>query len=289
MLTDVVLQFEWTVDLVDAAGNATITQELKRFSVSIGDPAVPTQAIEYASDIAPAELPSAMRKLQRKAKPLIGLKCVLEMTSSGQITSVRIDAESQKKLAKLEKAPNLQALFSKESLEKIANDLSLTAISADADTAGWFKKETRDSGLGEVTVEHVFSVGPSETVKGRKLVSVDVVSSLLSSAYDTTENGIEIADITVGDGADLTEGSTYNVHYIVWDADTGDILDSSFWRAETLPYTVGENRITGWEEGMAGMKVGGNRQMRIPAEVTANPQITGTLIFEVEVVEEATP
>jgi len=188
VFSDVVLQFDWTVDSVDSDGNATITQELKRFSISIGDPAVPAQAIEYSSDAAPAELPSAMRKFQRKAKPLIGLKCVLQMTSNGQVTSVSIDAESQKKLAKLEKAPNLQALFSKESLEKITSDLSLTAIPDDAAPAGWSKKETRDSGLGEVSIDHTFSVGASETVKGRKLVNVDVVSSLLSSADDTTEN-----------------------------------------------------------------------------------------------------
>ena len=187
MLTDVVIQFDWTVDSVDADGNATITQELKRFSISIGDPAVPTQAIEYSSDIAPAELPSAMRKLQRKAKPLIGLKCVLEMTSNGQITSVRIDAESQKKLAKLEKAPNLQALFSKESLEKITSDLFLTAIPADADPKGWSTTETRDSGLGEISIDHKFSVGPSETVKGRKLINVDVASNLTPLADETTK------------------------------------------------------------------------------------------------------
>lgn len=106
------------------------------------------------------------------------------------------------------------------------------------------------------------------------------------SSYDTTESGIETADITVGDGADVEDGNTYNVNYVVWDAETGDVLDSSYWRGETLPYTLGENRITGWEEGMAGMKIGGTRQMRIPPEVTNNPQVPGTLIFEVEIVEE---
>ena len=187
MLTDVALQFEWTIDSVDADGNATITQELKRFSVSIGDPSVPIQAIEYSSDIAPAELTSAMRKLQRKAKPLIGLKCVLEMASNGQITSVRVDAESQRKLAKLEKAPNLQALFSQESLEKITNDISLTAIPADAGPAGWSTTETLDSGLGEISIDHKFSANPSETLKGRKLIKVDVVSKLTRSADDIAE------------------------------------------------------------------------------------------------------
>jgi len=187
MLTDVVLRFDWTVDSVDADGNATITQELKRFSISVGDPAVPEQAIEYSSDIPPVELTAKMRKLQRKAKPLVGLKCVLEMAGNGQITSVRLDAESQKKLAKLAKAPNLQALFSQESLERITSDLSLTAIPADADAAGWSKTETQDSDMGEISIDHKFSVGSSETVKGRKLIKVDIVSNLTPSADDDVE------------------------------------------------------------------------------------------------------
>ena len=90
--SEVTLEFSWTVNSVDDAGNATITQELTRFSIDIGDPAVPVQAITYASDDVPADLPSTMRKLQRKSKPLIGLKCVLKMGSSGEITSVQLDS-----------------------------------------------------------------------------------------------------------------------------------------------------------------------------------------------------
>ena len=223
MLTDVVLEFDWTVDAVGADGNATITQELTGFSINIGDPAVPIQAIEYSSDIAPAELTSAMRKLQRKAKPLIGLKCVLEMTSNGQITSIRLDAESQKKLAKLTKAPNLQALFSKESLEKITNDLSLTAIPTDADSAGWSKTETRASDLGEISIDHKFSTGPSETIKGRKLIKVDVVSNLTPPADDTT-----VKEPTAKNEISQTLTSLTGNGSLVFDIDGGYFSSSQF-------------------------------------------------------------
>ena len=223
MLTDVVLQFDWTVNSVDANGKATITQELKRFSISIGDPAVPIQAIEYSSDVDPAELTSAMRKLQRKAKPLIGLKCVLKMASNGQITSIRLDAESQKKLVKLKNAPNLQALFSKESLEKITNEISLTAIPADATPEGWSKTETRDSGLGEISIDHKFSPGPSETIKGRKLININIVSNLTPSAVAAAEK-----ESTAKNEISQTLTSLTGNGSLIFDVDGGYFSSSQF-------------------------------------------------------------
>ena len=178
IFSDVTLEFDWTVDSVDDAGSAKITQELTRFSIDIGDPAVPIQAITYASDDDPADIPFAMRKLQRKSKPLIGLKCLLKMTSSGEITSVELDSESLKKLDKLTNAPNLKALFSKESLEKINLDLSLNAVPPDATPAGWSKTEVQRGGFGDVSIDHKFSVGSAETIKGRKLIEIDITSSL---------------------------------------------------------------------------------------------------------------
>ena len=170
--SNVTIEFNWTVDSVDDSGTATITQELARFSIDIGDPAVPLQAIAYASDDAPADLPTAMRKLQRKSKSLIGLKCILEMASNGEIESVQLEADSKKKLEKLTNAPNLKALFSKESLEKLNNDFSQNAIPADASPSGWSKTEVQRGGFGEVSIDHQFSVGPPETIKGRKLIEI---------------------------------------------------------------------------------------------------------------------
>ena len=181
---DVSIEFNWTVDSIDDTGTATITQELERFSIDVGDPAVPAQAIKYASDDAPTDLPTPMRKIQRKSKPLIGLKCILTMASSGEVTSVQLDAASQKKLEKLTDAPNLKALFNKESLEKISSDFSLNAIPANADTTGWTKTEVQNSGFGKVSIDHEFSVGSSETIKGRELIEIDVVSSLTQKKTD---------------------------------------------------------------------------------------------------------
>ena len=179
--SEVVMLFDWTITAVDDAGTATVEQELKRFSIDIGDPAVPLQAIEYASDSVPNDLPAAMRKLQRKSKPLIGLKCIIQMASNGKVGSVELDPDSQKKLDKLENSPNLKALFSEESLKQMSDDFSLNAIPADADPAGWSKNQTQQGGFGEVSIDHKFSIGPVETIKGRKLIAIDVASSLTPS------------------------------------------------------------------------------------------------------------
>ena len=222
-LSNVVIQFDWTVESVDDAGTATVTQELTGFSIDIGDPAVPHQAIAYASDAVPADLSSAMRKLQRKSKPLIGLKCDLKIASTGEITSIRLDADSQKKLGKLENAPNLQALFSEESLQKISRDFSLTAVPAEANATNWSKQETRQSGFGEISIDHQFSAGPAETMKGRKLINVDVVSKLTPAQ----------ADIAAKKPAAKNEISQSLVSFagngsITFDADGGYFSNSQF-------------------------------------------------------------
>jgi len=176
--SNVTLEFNWTVDSVDDSGTATITQELTSFSIDVRDPAVPLQAITYGSADAPADLPSPMRKLQRKSKPLIGLKCILKMASNGAVSSVQLNADSQQKLEKLSNAPNLKALFSKASLEKLSNDFSLNAVPADATASGWSKTEIQQGGFGDVSIDHNFSVGPVETIKGRKLIEIKVASAL---------------------------------------------------------------------------------------------------------------
>ena len=184
ILSDVTLKFNWTVDSVDDAGTATITQELIKFSIDIGDPAVPLQAIKYASGDAPGDLSTAMRKLQRKSKPLVGLKCTMIMASNGEITSVQLAPDSQKKLNKLANAPNLKALFSEQSLKKFGDDFSLNAIPVDLSPAGWSKTEVQQNGFGEVSIDHKFSVGPVETIKGQKVVEIDIISSLTPSDTD---------------------------------------------------------------------------------------------------------
>jgi FKBP-type peptidyl-prolyl cis-trans isomerase FkpA len=105
-----------------------------------------------------------------------------------------------------------------------------------------------------------------------------------------TASGVKYWDIKVGTGAVATIGKTATVHYTGW-LENGKKFDSSVDRGEPFSFTLGEHRvILGWEEGVAGMKVGGKRQLKIPPEAGYKDRNVGnglippnsTLIFDVE-------
>lgn len=110
-----------------------------------------------------------------------------------------------------------------------------------------------------------------------------------TSGTTTTASGLQIKDVTVGTGAEATPGSTVNVHYTGW-LQNGTKFDSSVDRGEPLSFNLGQGGvIQGWDEGVAGMKVGGKRILVIPPELGYGAQGAGgvippnaTLIFEVE-------
>jgi len=113
--------------------------------------------------------------------------------------------------------------------------------------------------------------------------------------FTETESGLRYFDIVEGDGAAATTGSTVTVNYTGWLTDNIK-FDSSLDSGQPLPFTLGTGQvIPGWDEGVAGMKVGGIRQLVIPAELAYGETGSGmippgaTLIFEVELlgVEEA--
>jgi FKBP-type peptidyl-prolyl cis-trans isomerase len=105
-----------------------------------------------------------------------------------------------------------------------------------------------------------------------------------------TPSGLIYWDIRVGNGATAKEGSHVRVHYTGW-LTTGKKFDSSVDAGKPFDFTIGNGEvIKGWEEGVAGMRVGGKRQLRIPpnlgygAEGTPGGPIppNATLIFDVQ-------
>ncbi|MFZ0278661.1 MAG: FKBP-type peptidyl-prolyl cis-trans isomerase [Candidatus Sulfotelmatobacter sp.] len=79
-----------------------------------------------------------------------------------------------------------------------------------------------------------------------------------------TDSGLVYWDIRVGNGVVAKEGSHVRVHYTGW-LTNGKKFDSSVDAGKPFDFTIGNGEvIKGWEEGVAGMKVGGKRQLRIP-------------------------
>ena len=105
----------------------------------------------------------------------------------------------------------------------------------------------------------------------------------------TTESGLQYEDTIIGDGAQAKAGDTVNVHYTGWLTD-GTKFDSSKDRNQAFTFQLGAGMvIKGWDEGVAGMKIGGTRKLTITPELGYGPRGAGgvippnaTLIFEVE-------
>jgi peptidylprolyl isomerase len=72
-------------------------------------------------------------------------------------------------------------------------------------------------------------------------------------------------DLVVGTGAEATPGKTVEVHYVGVAWSTKKQFDASWDRGETFDFPLGKGRvIRGWDEGVAGMRVGGRRRLTIP-------------------------
>jgi peptidylprolyl isomerase len=111
------------------------------------------------------------------------------------------------------------------------------------------------------------------------------------SGMITTPSGLQYQDIVVGSGTEAKSGNKVKVHYVGTLTD-GTKFDSSVDRGKPFDFNLGAAQvIKGWDEGVAGMKVGGKRKLVIPADLGYGGRAIGkipansTLIFEVELLE----
>jgi peptidylprolyl isomerase len=88
-----------------------------------------------------------------------------------------------------------------------------------------------------------------------------------------------IDDLVVGDGAEATPGSKATVHYVGVAFSTGEEFDASWNRGQPFTFKVGGGQvIPGWDQGVAGMKVGGRRKLTIPSALAYGARGAGGVI-----------
>ena len=103
---------------------------------------------------------------------------------------------------------------------------------------------------------------------------------------------LELDDLTVGDGPEAAAGQSVEVHYVGVSFASGKQFDASWDRRKTFQFGLGSGQvIPGWDQGVAGMKVGGRRRITIPPHLAYGKQGAGgaigpdeTLVFVVDLV-----
>ncbi|MBF7730645.1 FKBP-type peptidyl-prolyl cis-trans isomerase [Pseudomonas sp. N040] len=106
---------------------------------------------------------------------------------------------------------------------------------------------------------------------------------------------LQIEDLRLGDGKAVVRGALITTQYRGWLED-GSSFDSSFARGKPFQCVIGTGRvIKGWDQGLMGMRVGGQRRLRVPAALAYGERQMGALIkphsnlvFEIELLEVLT-
>lgn len=104
---------------------------------------------------------------------------------------------------------------------------------------------------------------------------------------------LRIDDLAVGDGAEAAKGHQVVVHYVGVAFSTGEEFDASWNRGSPFTFSLGAGQvIAGWDQGVAGMRVGGRRRLTIPARLGYGDRGAGgaikpgeTLIFVVDLLD----
>lgn len=134
------------------------------------------------------------------------------------------------------------------------------------------------------------SISINDSQPASIVLSEDNASASVASALTSTGvvESLLIDDVLVGAGPSVEEGDTVSVNYI-GSLQNGQQFDNSYLRGEPFEFTVGEGKvIAGWEEGIIGMKAGGQRILVIPAEMAYGDRAIGPipanspLVFAIE-------
>ena len=133
-----------------------------------------------------------------------------------------------------------------------------------------------------------FAVAPFAAGEDKKLER----PKLDAKEWKKLDSGIEVWDVKEGKGEAVKKDATVVIHYTGWlTDDKATKFDSSLDRGEKAEFPLGR-LIKGWQEGIPGMKPGGVRRLKIPAELGYGAKGAGdvippnaTLVFEIELFE----
>jgi len=145
-----------------------------------------------------------------------------------------------------------------------------------------------------ITLLVLASLAVAQTAPAKKAAAKPAASAptKVTGAPTKTASGLEYWDIKVGTGAVAQSGKHVKVDYTGW-LTNGKKFDSSVGTGKPFDFMLGASQvIKGWDEGVAGMKLGGKRQLRIPPDLAYGaagypPVIPAdsTLIFDVQLVD----
>jgi dienelactone hydrolase len=140
------------------------------------------------------------------------------------------------------------------------------------------------------------SLSGDDSMSASNIAAAAVVAAASVAAPVVLPSGTKVIDVKVGTGAEAAPGQYVTVHYTGWlfaDGMKGKKFDSSLDRGDPFAFPLGAGRvIQGWDEGVAGMKVGGKRTLIIPASAGYGDRGAGgdippgaTLMFDVELLK----
>ena len=169
--------------------------------------------------------------------------------------------------------------------------ISPTVVSAESNVSTAFNSEIQTL-ENQTTINNPLELDPDDLNPSLFTMANDSSSNTSplggSLKTETTSTGLRITELVIGNGEPALEGKTVSVNY-KGTLENGKEFDSSYGRAP-FSFPLGAGRvIKGWDEGVAGMKVGGKRELTIPPSLGYGERGAGgvipanaTLIFEVE-------
>ncbi len=166
-----------------------------------------------------------------------------------------------------------------------------TVVSAESNVSTAFNSEIQTL-ESQTTINNPLELDPDDPNPSLFTMANDSSSNTSplggSLKTETTSTGLRITELVIGNGEPALEGKTVSVNY-KGTLENGKEFDSSYGRAP-FSFPLGAGRVSkGWDEGVAGMKVGGKRELTIPPSLGYGERGAGgvippnaTLIFEVE-------